>query len=126
MVVTCLALQSWSTHTFEIGSGPASIIGLEDPKLTSFSLQHTITIPYLIEGAMTDDDLCQYEDECLEPLHVRFPYSKAMKNKVTAILMEITLASNEATLSDCARTILGELAHLHDFGLVVDEIMTGG
>ena len=49
-----------------------------------------------------------------------------MKNKITAILLEITLASNGATLSDCALTILGELACLHDLGLVVDEIMTGG
>ena len=49
-----------------------------------------------------------------------------MKNKVICILMEISLASNGATLCDCALTILGELARLHDFGFVVDEIMTGG
>ena len=40
--------------------------------------------------------------------------------------MEITLASNGSTVSDHALTILGHLAHLHDFGIVVDEIMTGG
>ena len=119
-------LQSWSTSTFEIGSGPAGIIGPEDPKLTSFTLEHTITLPYSIEGAMSDDDLWQYKDECLEHLHIRCLYSKVMKNKITAILLEITLALNGATLSDCALTILGELAHLHDFSLVVDEIMTGG
>ena len=33
---------------------------------------------------------------------------------------------NGSTVSDCALTILGELAHLHDFGIVVDEIMTSG
>ena len=49
-----------------------------------------------------------------------------MKNEVTCILIEITLASNGSTVSDCALTILGHLAHLHDFGIVVDEIMTGG
>ena len=49
-----------------------------------------------------------------------------MKNKITAILLEITLALNGATLSDHALTILRELAHLHDFSLDVDEIMTGG
>ena len=37
-------LQSWSTSAFEIGSGPAGIIGAEDPKLTSFTLQHTIAL----------------------------------------------------------------------------------
>ena len=49
-----------------------------------------------------------------------------MKKKVTYILMEIILASNGSTASDRALTILGHLAHLHDFGIVVDEIMTGG
>ena len=42
------------------------------------------------------------------------------------MLMEISLASNGSTLSNHALTILGELACLHDFGIVVDEIMTGG
>ena len=75
---------------------------------------------------MSENDLCQYKEECLEHLHIQCHYSKVMKNMVTAILLEITLALNGATLSDHALTILGELAHLHDFGLVVDEIMTGG
>ena len=119
-------LQSWSTSAFEIGSGPASIIGLEDPKLSSFTLQHTIALPYSIEGAMSDDNLRIYEDECLEHLHILCLYNKVMKNKVTCILMEIILASNGATSSNCALTILGELAGLHEFGIVVDEIMTGG
>ena len=66
----CGLLQSWSTSTFKIGSGPAGVIGPEDPKLTSFTLQHTIALPYSIEGAMSDDDLCQYEDKCLEHLHI--------------------------------------------------------
>ena len=40
--------------------------------------------------------------------------------------MEISLASNGSILSDHALTILGELAHLHDFDIVVDEIIIGG
>ena len=75
---------------------------------------------------MSYDDLHQYEDEYLEHLHILCLYNKVMKNKVTCILMEISLASNGSTLSDRALTILGELAHLHDLGIVVDEIMTGG
>ena len=63
-------LQSWSTSAFKIGSGPAGIISPEDPKLTSFTLQHTIALPYSIEGAMSDNYLWQYEDECLEHLHI--------------------------------------------------------
>ena len=68
----------------------------------------------------------QYKDECLEHLHILCLYNKVMKTKVTYILMEISLASNGSALSDCAPTILGELARLHDFSIVVDEIMTGG
>ena len=119
-------LQSWSTSAFEIGSGPASIIGPEYPSITPFTLQHTIALPYFIEGTMSDDDLYKYKNECLEHLHILCLYNKIIKNKVTCILMEITLASNGSTVSDRALTILGELAHLHDFGIVVDEIMTGG
>ena len=75
---------------------------------------------------MSYDNLHQYKDECLEHLRILCLYNKVMKNKVTCILMEISLASNGSTLSDRALTILGELARLHDFCFVVDEIMTGG
>ena len=98
-------LQSWSTSAFEIGSGPASIIDHEDQRITLFTLQHTIALPYFIEGTMSDDDLCKYENECLEHLHILCLYNKVMKNKVTYILMEITLASNGSTVSDRALTI---------------------
>ena len=39
-------LQNWSTSAFEIGSGPAGFIGLEDPKITSFTCNNQS--PYLI------------------------------------------------------------------------------
>ena len=119
-------LQSWSTSAFEIGSGPSGIISPEDRRITPFILEHTIALPYFIEGTMCDDDRHQYEKECLEHLHILCLYNKVLKKKVTCILMEITLASNGSTVSDCAHTILGHLAHVHDFGIVVDEIMTGG
>ena len=119
-------LQSWSTSAFKIGGGPAGIIGPEDRRITPFTLQHTIALPYFIEGTMSDEDLRKYENECVEHLHILCLYNKVMRNKVTCILMEITLASNGSTVSDHALTILGELAHLHDFCIVVDEIVTGG
>ena len=119
-------LQSWSTSAFDIGRGPYIIICPEDQRITPFTLEHTIALPYFIEGTMCDDERHKYENECLEHLHILCLYNKVMKNKVTCILMEITLASNGSTVSDRALTILGHLAHLHDFGIVVDEIMTGG
>ena len=57
-------LQSWSTSEFKIGSGPAGIIGPDDLKLSSFTLQHTIALAYSIEGVMSNDDLHLYEDDC--------------------------------------------------------------
>ena len=54
------------------------------------------------------------------------PLQQGYEEQSHMYLMETSLASNGATLSDRALTILGELAHLHDFGIVVDEIMTGG
>ena len=119
-------LQSWCTSAFEIGSGPSGIISPEDQRITPFTLEHTIALPYSIEGTMSDDDLRKYENDCLEHLHILCLYNKVLKKKVTCILMEITLASNGSTVCDRALTILGHLAHLHDFGIVVDEIMTGG
>ena len=119
-------LQSWSTSEFEIGSGPASIISPDDPKLFSFTSQHTITLPYSIEGVMSYDDLRLYEDDCMKYLHILCNYNKVMKKKATCILLELSLASNGATLSDRALAILAELAGIHGFGIVVDEIMTGG
>ena len=119
-------LQSWSTSDFEIGSGPAGIIGPDDPKLSSFTLQHTIALPYSIEGVMEYDDLRLYEDDCMKHLHMLCNYNKVMKKPVTCILLELSLASNGATLSDRALSILAELAGIHGFGIVVDEIMTGG
>ena len=119
-------VQSWSTSAFKIGSGTAGIISPEDQRITPFTLLHTITLPYFIEGTMSDDNLHKYKNECLEHLHILCLYNKVMKNKVTCILMEITLASNGSTVSDRALTILGELPHLHEFGIVVDEIMTSG
>ena len=119
-------LQSWSTSTFDIGSGPSGIISPEDQRITPFTLEHTIALPYFIEGTICDDNQHKYENECLEHLHILCLYNKVMKKKVTCILMEITLASNGSTVCDHALTIFGHLAHLHDFGIVLDEIMTGG
>ena len=99
-------LQSWSTRAFEIGSGPSVIICPEDQRITPFTLEHTITLPYFIEGTIFDDDQRKYNNESLEHLHILCLYNKVMKNKVTCILMEITLASNGSTvISDRALTI---------------------
>ena len=75
---------------------------------------------------MEYDNLRLYEDDCMKHLHMLCNYNKVMKKPVTCILLELSLASNGATLSDRALSILAELAGIHGFGIVVDEIMTGG
>ena len=95
---------SWSTSAFDIGSGPSGIISPEDRRITPFTLEHTIALPYFIEGTMCDDDRRKYENECLEHLHIMCLYNKVLKKKVTCSLMEITLASNGSTVSDRALT----------------------
>ena len=65
-------LQSWSTNSFEIGSAPSGIICPEDLRITPFSLEHTIALPYFIEGTMSDDDLRKYENKSLENLHILY------------------------------------------------------
>ena len=49
-------LQSWSTSAYEIGSGTSGIISPDDRRITPFTLEHTIPLPYFIEGTMCDDD----------------------------------------------------------------------
>ena len=42
-------LQSWSTSAFEIGRGPSFIICPEDQRITPFTLEHTIALPYSLK-----------------------------------------------------------------------------
>ena len=69
-------LQSWSTSAFDIGSGPSGIISPEDRRITPFTLEHTIALPYFFEGTMCDDDRRKYENDCLEHLHIMCLYKE--------------------------------------------------
>ena len=75
-------LQSWSTIEFESGRGPSGIVSLDDPKLSSFTLEHTVALLYSVEGTMSDDDLWEYENECFVLLHIRCLYCKILKNRL--------------------------------------------
>ena len=118
-------LHSWTTSTFSVECGPSGILS-PDNVATEFTKQHTIALPYHISGCVDDDDLSKYEDECLNNLHIRCLVQKMKKTPIRALLMEIALANNGSTLSDRALSMLGELASLHGFKIIVDEIMTGG
>ena len=45
-------LQSWSTSAFEIGSGPAGIIGPEDPKISFCNIQSPSLIQLRVQCHM--------------------------------------------------------------------------
>ena len=67
-----------------------------------------------------------YEDDCLDYLHQRCILKKMTRQPIRGLLLELILASNGAVLSDRALVMIGQLAKHHHFGIVVDEIMTGG
>ena len=70
-----------------------SLCKIQSPSLIQLRVQcHMMTYAYM-------------KTECLEHLHILCLYNKVMKNNVTCILMEISMASNGATLSDRAHTI---------------------
>ena len=118
-------LAPWTSSTFDLERGPSFVAHPEDVA-SEFTKQHTAALPYYIPGAMTESELQQYEDKCMDHLHIRCLVHKMKGVKITALLMEITLANNGATLSDRACTRIGLLARHHGFRLIVDEIMTGG
>lgn len=119
-------LRSWSSTKMLKDYGVCMIMHPNQYGLTDFTRRQTIPLPYHIPDVMNDLALFEYEKECMENLHCRC-LVQAMKGvPITALLMEITLAGNGATLSDRALTMLGRLANMHGFGIIVDEIMTGG
>ena len=120
-------LATWTSSTFDIEQGP-SFVAAPNEVATQFTKEHTVALPYHIPGAkgLTMKKLQKYEDVCLFDLHARCLVQKMKGTPVTALLLEITLANNGATLSDRALKMLGMLAAHHGFQFVDDEIMTGG
>jgi hypothetical protein len=118
-------LQSWSTNEFSVQRGPS---GITSPKavVNKFTRSHTVALPYIIEGVLDSNTAEEYENECLNELHIRCLIAKVKGSPLKCILMELMLASNGATLSDRALTMIGKLAEKHNLNIVLDEIMTGG
>ena len=120
-------LASWTTSSFSIEGGPSFVVLPKDVG-SDFTREHTVALPYHIPGApgTTTKTLRKYEDACLDDLHVRCLVQKMKGVPITALLLELILANNGATLSDRALIRLGQLAAHHGFSLICDEIMTGG
>lgn len=118
-------LQSWSTSSFSMDSGPAMITH-PDQIMSKFTKSHTIGLPYSIPGTVSENALRAYEDKCITSLHNRCILAKLKGLPIRCLLLELILASNGASLSDRSLVAIGKLAEIHNMFIVVDEIMTGG
>ena len=121
------ALQSWSMSSFEIENGPCTITAPDEKDLSQFTKCHTVVLPYAIPGCFKDDKKAIHnEDVCLKHLHTRCLFQKIIHRPNNTFLMELMLAGNGASLSNCFLIKLAKLGELHGFNIIVDEILTGG
>ena len=118
-------LQSWSTAGFSVNGGPCSIVSPVAIN-NAFTRRNTVALPYHIPGVLDESEQQDYEDQCLQSLHVRFCVARLAGRPFKALLMELVLASNGGTLSRTALLRIGQLAGHHGVSIIVDEIMTGG
>ena len=118
-------LQQYSTSEFDTG---VNLCEITPPKsrITPACRANTVPLPYHIPGVMTPHALEAYEDECLQKVHIQLCWAKTRGHPYKALLLELMLAGNGASLSDRALVCIGMLAAKHQLRVIVDEIMTGG
>jgi hypothetical protein len=119
------ALQSFSTSDFSPCCELALIMAPNEVKIP-IGRSNTVPLPYHIPGVLEPNELIEYEDECLQALHIRLCWGKMRREPYKAILLELILAGNGASLSNRALICLAKLAIYHQLRVIVDEIMTGG
>lgn len=119
------ALQSYSTSEFAPGFNLATIVHPNQVK-NPLARENTIPLPYHIPGVLPAQELREYEDKCLQAVHIHLCWAKMRRKPYKALLLELILAGNGATLSNRALISIGKLAAYHGLRLIVDEIMTGG
>lgn len=118
-------LQAWSTTLFCIQTGPTFISSPIDAQ--QYTREHVFPLPYHIP---THDhplpEIEEYEDACLEQLHIRCLLNKMDGRPTKVLFLELVLCGNGSILSDRALTRLGRLSEHHGFWILVDEVLTGG
>ena len=119
------ALQSFSTSKFNMGAG-LSLPMRPNDVLRPIVSNNTVPLPYHIPGVLSAQQLIDYEDRCLEAIHIRLYWARVRRSPFKALLLELVLAGNGATLSNRVLIAIGKLAKFHGIGLIVDEIMTSG
>ena len=109
-------LQPFSSSKFDIANSFCSIMH-PDEVVSTLACINTVGLPYHIP---------EYEDECMVALHVILAHARMAERPYKAMLLELVLAGNGATLSNRALKMLAALAALHGIRFIVDEIMTAG
>lgn len=118
-------LQSYSSSELSLRTGFSCVTNPSKVK-NPFTKQHTVALPYRIEGVMNARAEKNYEDSCIEKLHLRCLLAMVNRCPFKAILLELMLASNGCSLSDRFLVMLGKLAKTFELTFIVDEVMTAG
>lgn len=118
-------MQSMSSSDFSLKIG---VSGIARPtKVTNtFTRSHTLALPYCIEGTLNPKAQKIYENDCAKMLHYRCLVAKVKNSPFRAILLELMLASNGASLSDRFLIMLGKISKAFGISVIVDEVMTSG
>lgn len=118
-------MQSWSTSNFSLKDG---VSGVAHPSQVwnQYTREHTVPLPYCIPGVLSKKRQSEYENQCIQKLHLSCLTAKVKGCAYKCIMLELMLASNGASLSDRCLIMLGKLAECFDIHFIVDEIMTAG
>lgn len=114
-----------ATSEFYLNSS-LSCIRVPDAADDLFVRRTIIALPYAVKGAIDEEALALYEDKCFEALQEKLLLYRIQMRAVRCIFLELMLAGNGAMLSDRALSKIAKLSVLHQFTVIVDEIMTGG
>ena len=116
--------QPLSTSYLQPGAYFCDII-VDGDHISNAARSQTIPLPYHVPSDDLDNNALQeMEDECIHHLHVRYFASKIDGKAFKAIFLELILAGNGGSLSDCFLEKLGNFCLEYGISIVVDEIMT--
>ena len=119
------ALQAFTSSEVDVNKSYASILPCKKVK-SDVARANTIALPYYIPGVLSDEELVNYENECLFALNLKIKNNIVCGHPSKALFMELVLAGNGALLSDRALICIGALLSESNMTVVVDEIMTAG
>ena len=86
-----------------------------------------VALPYHLPCAKcSDDELRQYEKDCLEALNQKLLLATLWGTPFRAILLELILCGTGGELSNNFLRSFGALCEHYNVPIIVDEVMTGG